>query len=59
MAEEKKNDVIKTCELCKKEVKESDGVYVLGGAAFECKNCAESHKNHEHEKNENGVCKFC
>lgn len=60
MAEETKGEVMKTCELCKKEVKESDGVYVLGGTAFECKECAGGDgKDHAHEGGEDGVCKFC
>lgn len=57
MADEKKTDVLKTCELCKKEVKESDGVYVLGGSAFECNECAKKPDDHDHE--EAGMCKFC
>ncbi|OGZ07648.1 MAG: hypothetical protein A2942_00655 [Candidatus Lloydbacteria bacterium RIFCSPLOWO2_01_FULL_50_20] len=59
MTEEKKNDIMKICELCKKEVKEGDGVHVLGGTAFECKQCAGDPKDHEHDKNKEGVCKFC
>ncbi len=59
MADKNKDEATRVCELCKKEVKEKDGVLVLGGTAFECKECAGDPKEHEHDKNEEGVCKFC
>jgi len=52
-------DEMKTCELCKKIVKVSDGAMVLGGTAFECNECSGGKQDHEHEKADDGVCKFC
>ncbi|MDX1608386.1 MAG: hypothetical protein R3251_04205 [Candidatus Spechtbacterales bacterium] len=56
MAEEAtKEEKLHKCEVCGKMKKESEGVYMLEGSSFCCKDCAEKNK----EKQEGEVCEFC
>lgn len=45
------------CVNCGDEIPEKDGVVLLRGASFACKNC---HKAQDHERKEKQeVCEFC
>ena len=52
MTEEKK----RKCDKCGKEILEKDGVKLLRGITFACKECYESHKK---ETRDQEVCEFC
>lgn len=46
----------KKCIDCGKEVPESEGVSLLRGTQFACKDCADKHKAETKDKE---VCEFC
>ena len=52
MAEEKK----RKCNKCGKMVLEKDGVKLLRGITFVCKDCYAKHKTENHDKE---TCEFC
>lgn len=51
------------CEKCGQVKKESEGNFVLGGAAFCCLECCpkdeDKKDDHEHKEDDDGVCEFC
>ncbi len=57
--EDTKTEVKHKCAKCKKEKTEAEGVYVLEGMTFCCKDCCgDPAKGQDKEKKEN-VCEFC
>ncbi|MDX1608385.1 MAG: hypothetical protein R3251_04200 [Candidatus Spechtbacterales bacterium] len=57
MAEEATKEKLHKCEICGKMKKESEGVYMLEGTSFCCKDCAEKNKGKKDKEGE--VCEFC
>lgn len=55
MSEEK----MLVCKKCKKEKKESEGVFVLEGTTFCCKECCGDPSKGEHNAKKDNVCEFC
>lgn len=53
------NEKMSRCEKCKKEKLESDGVYVLGGTTFCCKECCGDPAKGEHQEKKDNICEFC
>lgn len=48
-----------TCAKCKKEKKESDGVFYMEGTAFCCKECCGDPEKGEHKETKDNTCEFC
>lgn len=48
-----------TCAKCKKEKTKEEGVYVLGGTTFCCKECCGDPEKGEHNEKKDNVCEFC
>lgn len=44
------------CVKCGKEILVSEGVVLLHGASFACKDC---HKKEQHKNKDKDVCEFC
>jgi len=44
------------CVKCKKEIPVNEGVVLLRGASFACKDC---HEKEQHKNKEKEVCEFC
>lgn len=47
------------CEKCGKEKKESEGKFMMEGAAFCCKDCCGDADKGEHKEKKPNVCEFC
>lgn len=56
---EKDGEKTYICGKCKKEKKESEGNFVLGGSAFCCNECCPGDKSKEHKDGDAEVCEFC
>jgi hypothetical protein len=54
-----KEEKILTCEKCGKQKKESEGVWVLSGSTFCCKDCCGEPASAEHKDKKDNVCEFC
>jgi len=55
MAEEK----LFKCAKCAKEKKKEEGMYVLEGTAFCCKECCGVPSKNERKEKKANVCEFC
>lgn len=47
------------CVKCKKEKKESDGIFMLEDDTYCCKECCGDLEKGEHKEKNNNVCEFC
>ncbi|MBI2023403.1 hypothetical protein HYT01_02460 [Candidatus Giovannonibacteria bacterium] len=50
---------IEKCAKCGKEKKASEGVYILEGSTFCCKECCGDPSKNEHKEKKSNVCEFC
>lgn len=48
-----------TCRKCGKVKKKSEGVFMLEGTTFCCKECCGDPLKGEHKETKNNVCEFC
>ncbi|OGF69143.1 hypothetical protein A3H65_00985 [Candidatus Giovannonibacteria bacterium RIFCSPLOWO2_02_FULL_45_14] len=48
-----------TCAKCGKKKKKSEGVFVLEGSTFCCKDCCGDASKGEHKEKAAAVCEFC
>ena len=47
------------CAKCGKEKTEAEGVYVLEGTTFCCKECCGDPAKGEHKDKKDNICEFC
>ncbi|MEK7162478.1 MAG: hypothetical protein AAB730_01295 [Patescibacteria group bacterium] len=50
---------IYTCAKCGKKKKKSEGMFVLEGSTFCCKECCGDASKGEHKEKADKVCEFC
>lgn len=59
MAKTETKDEVYVCAKCGKKKKKSEGVFMLEGTAFCCKECCGEVSRGEHKEKAAAVCEFC
>ena len=54
-----KDQIMLKCVKCKKEKTKEQGVFVLEGSTFCCKQCCGDPVKGEDKQEKNNVCEFC